>query len=144
MSTDPTTRLNSAIQQFCEEVIAEMKGNISAMGVRGKQYLLYKLKSEKAKAKMRERISSEGILVKLLKTKIYYRYGEAFGVGFKMPKHAIFLVKGVGGTHKISNPREAKDFANEPIDKRLNKLADQVADIYGDKVEINAFRAKIK
>lgn len=144
MITNPTQEINRVIQEFGDEVIAEMKGNISSLGVRGKQFLLRKLKSEKAKAKMQERISTEGVLSKLLKRKIYYQYGEAFGVGFKMPKHAIFLVKGVGGVHKISNPREAKDFANNPIDKRMDKLADQVAEIYGDKVEINAFPAKIK
>ena len=144
MSSDTTTRLNSAVQQFSDEVLADMRANIASLGVRGKQYLLRSIKSEKAKAKMQERISTEGVLTKMLKRKIYYQYGEAFGVGFKMPKHAIFLVKGVGGVHKISNPREAKDFANNPIDKRMDKLADQVAEIYGDKVEINAFRAKIK
>lgn len=144
MNTNTTQELNRVIQEFGDEVITEMKGNISSLGVRGKQYLLRKLKSEKAKAKMQERISTEGVLTKMLKRKIYYQDGEAFGVGFKMPKHAIFLVKGVGGVHKISNPREAKDFANNPIDKRMDKLADQVAEIYGDKVEINAFRAKIK
>jgi len=144
MSSDTTKRLNDAIKQFSDEVITDMRANIASLGVRGKQYLLRKIKSEKAKAKMRERISAEGVLIKTLKYKIYYKYGEAFGVGFKMPKHAIYLIKGVGGIHKASNPREAKDFANGPIDKHIAKLADQVAEISGDKLEINAFKAKIK
>jgi len=78
MSSDTTKRLNDAIKQFSDEVITDMRANIASLGVRGKQYLLRKIKSEKAKAKMRERISAEGVLIKTLKYKIYYKYGEAF------------------------------------------------------------------
>jgi len=144
MNTDPTQALNKAVQQFGDETLAEMRGKISSLNIRGKQHLLKLLKSDKAKAKMQERIASEGITSKLLKKKIYYRYGEATGIGFKMPKQAIYVVKGVGKGHPISNPRTAKDFVNDPINKRLEKLADQVVEIYGDKVEINAFKANIK
>ena len=144
MNSDTTTRINNVIQQFSNEVITDMRANIASLGVRGKQYLLRKIKSQKAKAKMQERISTEGVLTKMLKYKIYYRYGEAFGVGFKIPRHGIYLIKGVGGVHKASNPREKKDFFSGPIDKRIDKLADQIVEISGDKLELNAFRVKIK
>lgn len=142
--TDPTQELNKVVQDFGNATLADMKSSIASLNIRGKQALLKLAKSDKARAKIQERISSEGILSKVLKKKIYYKYGEATGIGFKIPKHAVFEVKGVGRGHKISNQREKKDFFNPAIDKRIEKLADQVVEIYGDKVELNALRAKIK
>jgi hypothetical protein len=44
-----------------------------------------------------------------------------------MPRSAIFLHKGVGKGHPISNPRTAKEWFSPVVDKNIEGLADIVA-----------------
>lgn len=131
-----TKQVNEEVRKFSDEVVAGMKGAISALGIKGKQELLKRLKSDKAKAKLMTRISKEGILKRDVKKKIYYKYGEAFGVGFKFPRHGIFLSKGVGKGRPVSSPGEKKDFFNPAIDSRFNDFANKITEIYADKVDV--------
>lgn len=67
-------------------------------------------------------------------------YGRAAGIisriSFKMPRHAIFVHKGVGKGTPISmvgqTNRKAKPWFNPVIDNRIDELADTVADEQAD------------
>lgn len=131
-----TRQINELSQKFADEVAAAMKATVASLGVKGKQELLRRLKSDKAKANLLKRIGEEGLLKRDIKRKVYYKYGEAFGVGFKFPRHGIFLAQGTGKGRPISSPGEKKDFFNPPIDERFNAFADKVTEIYADKVDV--------
>ena len=77
------------------------------------------------------------------KTSIRKNAGVANRISFKVPRHAIFLHKGVGRGAKAgqTSNRKAKPFLNPPIEKNLGKLADTVADHQGNMI-VNALMIK--
>lgn len=84
-------------------------------------------------------------LRKALRTVVRKNVGVASRISFKIPRHAVFLHKGVGRGTKASQvgntSRKAKPFLNPPIEKNLDKLAAIVADHQGTMV-VNALMIK--
>ncbi len=83
--------------------------------------------------------------LELLRSSTTSKYGLLSSIRFKFPRHMIFVHKGVGHGHPISNPRRAKPWFNEILDKEIEKLADIVAENTADRVVSDSFgRLKIK
>lgn len=73
-------------------------------------------------------------------------------IGFRFPRHGVFVAYGVGGGQPVSGQlsknvkirRRAIDWFDEPIDQEVNKLADVAAEFYGDQATINTYAMMIK
>ena len=73
------------------------------------------------------------------------KYGIVNRVSFKFPRYMVFVHKGVSRKHPISNPREAKEWFNPVIDRKIESLAEIVAENTGDQLVETAFeKLKIK
>ena len=70
-------------------------------------------------------------------------YGEIDTITFSFERHGVFVHKGVGRGHPISNPRTAFEWFNPVLDKRLPELANSIAAVNADAV-LNATRIKIQ
>ncbi len=81
--------------------------------------------------------------------------GEIYMVGFRFPRHGIFISKGVGRGWQMKGgsvvrvaagekfaDREPKDWLNSEIDKRMPRLADNIVSMKADAV-VNVTRIKI-
>jgi hypothetical protein len=75
----------------------------------------------------------------LLKSTTTSKYGVLSSIRFKFPRHMVFVHKGVGRGHPISNPRRAKPWFNEILDKEIEGLADIVAENTADKIVSDSF-----
>lgn len=75
---------------------------------------------------------------KVLRSSVRNYRGVASQISFKMPRHAIFLHKGVGKSRPIISPRGAKPWFNPVISRNLPTLADAVADNQAN-IIVNAF-----
>lgn len=84
----------------------------------------------KLKIEHRANSPSETSAYELLKSNIGYQFGVPFKVGFKFPRHMVFVHKGVGGGN--TSNRTAKEWFNPVIDKNVQKLADELAEDYGE------------
>jgi hypothetical protein len=66
-------------------------------------------------------------------------------ISFKFPRHMVFVAKGVGRGVPVSKAgqsnRKAKDWFNDPVEKRMDELTDIVADHHGAMV-LNAILIK--
>lgn len=82
---------------------------------------------------------------KALKMSVRNKGGVASKISFKMPRHMVFVHKGVGRGTKItdvgSTGRKAKHWYNPVIEKNLPELVDIVADNQGTMV-LNAVMIK--
>lgn len=56
------------------------------------------------------------------------RNGMIEKISYAIPKSGIYVHKGVGRGHLISNPREAKKFFDIPTDKNISELQEIVAE----------------
>lgn len=75
----------------------------------------------------------------LLSSSTTMKYGALSSIRFKFPRHMVFVHKGVGRGHPISNPRKAKPWFNEILDKEIEVLADIVAENTADKIVSDSF-----
>lgn len=76
-------------------------------------------------------------LRKAIKQSLRKRFDTVDRISYKMPRSAIFLHKGVSRGHGRSNPRQAKEWYNPIVDKRMDELADIVADGQGNMIVNN-------
>ena len=91
-----------------------------------------KSKLDQLGVKHYKRSPSRVALQKVLKSKLRKRSGLTDRISYKMPRHAIFLAKGVSKGHPITNPREVKDWYDPVVDDNLPELADIVANGSGN------------
>jgi hypothetical protein len=93
----------------------------------------------------RENSNSPVSAQKALKMAVRNKAGVASKISFKMPRHMVFVHKGVGRGTKItdvgSTNRKAKPWFNPVIEKNLPELVDIVADNQGTMV-LNAVMIK--
>lgn len=84
-------------------------------------------------------------LRKALKTAMRKQAGVTNRISFKIPRHAVFLHKGVGRGTSISQAgttnRKKKPFLNPPIEQNIGKLTEIVADHQGTMI-VNALMIK--
>lgn len=84
-------------------------------------------------------------LRKALRAVVAKKDGITNRISFRIPRHAVFLHKGVGRGTTIaqvgSTKRKAKPWLNPPIENNLDKLADIVADHQGNMI-VNALIIK--
>jgi hypothetical protein len=82
---------------------------------------------------------------KALRTAIRKDAGVTNRVSFKIPRHMVFVHKGVGRGTRISQvgstKRKPKPFLNPVIEKNIGKLGDIVADHQGTMI-VNALMIK--
>jgi hypothetical protein len=88
---------------------------------------------------------SEIAAAKALRASVIKNAGVANKIRFRMPRHMVFVSKGVGRGTKISQVgstnRKAKPWFNPVIEKELSKLTDTVADHHGALI-LNAIMIK--
>lgn len=96
---------------------------------------------------------TEGKLIRKTSYMLRKRSGDLDAVSFKIPVHGIFREYGVGNgqprngvsavksgkaaSGRVYIKRTMSDWIHGPIERNIDKLADIVADYYGDKVLLN-------
>jgi hypothetical protein len=117
---------NKDISEWTKETYGEALDELDRLGV---------VHSEKSKSPIPLR--------KAFKTSIRKNAGVANRISFKIPRHAVFVHKGVGRGAKAgqASNRKAKPFLNPPIEKNMGKLSDTVADHQGTMI-VNALMIK--
>ena len=63
-------------------------------------------------------------------------------ITYQFERHGVFVHKGVSRGHPITNPRNADDWFNAPLERYLPELADSLAEVNTNAV-VNATRMKI-
>jgi hypothetical protein len=76
--------------------------------------------------------SNSNSLSKVLRSSVRKSRGMASRISFNMPRHAIFLHKGVGQGRPANRPKGAKPWFNPVIDRNMPDLADKVANGQAD------------
>lgn len=80
-------------------------------------------------------IGVSGELRKSLRQRVYYYYGVADRIGFKLKRYGIFRAKGVGRGRPIGSAAAnqfAKPWFNPVIDEHLPELADELSQAAAD------------
>lgn len=106
--------LNSGITYWSNKTFDSLKSELDDLGVVHAKY------------------SRSPVALKVaLKKKLSRQRGSINRIAYGMPRHAVFLHKGVSRGHPINNPRKKKEWFN-PVDDRLPELADIVAEGQGN------------
>ena len=118
---------NAAVRQWNSENIPLLKAEMQKLGI--KKY--------------------SGAMMSYLKSRFYFtQQKDIRGIGYKMPRHAVFVHKGVGLGYGINGvttkalggkKRIPKPWFNNVIDKRIPILADEVAKYDADVLANNIF-----
>lgn len=117
---DHTEQLNEDIAGWGKNTLSALQNELDRQGVEHRKYS-----------------RSSRPLKAVLQSKTAKRFGLVNRVGFTMPRHAVFLPKGVSRGHPKTNPRKKKDWFNPVIDQELPKLADKVAEAQGNLIVSN-------
>jgi len=101
-----------------------------------------------ARMRGRLRTQAKGSIQTNLTNQNKYRFGLMEAIGFKFPRHGVFVEMGVfGGLTKkeaiAQNKLNPKPWFNPAMDRGVKELQEGLADITGDLV-INAANAMIK
>ena len=126
MPNDPLGKMNADIRGWTSKTTGDLKG-----------------KFNKLKIEHRANSPSPQASVGVLANQFGSTQGAISRVGFKFPKHMVFVAKGVGkgvpmaiaGTSATT--RQQKDWFNSTIDDNIDELATKVADAQGDLVVNN-------
>jgi len=116
--------MNNGIAGWAKGTKSEVINELNALGV--KHY-----KNSPNKVPLR----------KAIKDSVRKRFDSIDRISYKIPRSAIFLHKGVSRGHGKSNPRKAKEFYNPIVDKRMDELADIVAEGQGN-IIVNSLNIK--
>lgn len=111
---DTTEDLNSGITDWSNQTFDALKNELDALGV---QHSKYSRSPQSLKAALRKKLGRQR--------------GTINRISFGMPRHAVFLQKGVSRGHPKTSPRKKKEWFN-PVDDRLPQLADIVAEGQGN------------
>lgn len=128
-----TEQYNRELKQWGKSLRDLMRVRISLLGIKGKTELLKQIKSPQALAELQHRMDKEGILKKYVSANYKAQDGEIFRIGIKFPRQGVWVQKGVGFKHPVSNPRQIKDWFNAPLDARVPQLANLVVKCKADK-----------
>ncbi len=107
--------LNSEITEWSKETKEYLVDEMDALGIQHSKNSTSRLPLRKA-----------------LKVTVRKRFGNIDRISFSVPRHSIFLAKGVSRGHGIDNPRQAKDWYNPVIKNRLPGLEDIVVEQTGN------------
>ncbi len=116
--------MNSDIKQWSDDTKSELIGEIDSLGIKRYKYSRNPLPLRKA-----------------LKRSLRKRFDVIDRVSFSMPRSAIFVHKGVSRGHTKNNPRQAKEWYTPVINKRIEPLADIVANGQGNLI-VNGLNIK--
>lgn len=119
---------NNAVGDWTSDTKGQVISEMDALGI---------VHSEKSKSKVPAK--------KALRTALRKNAGVTNRISFKIPRHMVFVHKGVGRGTRISQvgttKRKPKPFLNPVIEKNIGKLAEVVADHQGTMV-VNALMIK--
>lgn len=119
---------NAAVGDWTADAKSQVIAEMDALGI---------VHSEKSKSPVAAK--------KPLRTSLRKNAGVTNRISFKIPRHMVFVHKGVGRGTKISQVgttnRKPKPFLNPVIEKNIGKLVDVVADHQGTMV-VNALMIK--
>lgn len=125
---DYDKKLNDDVSKWRKDTESKLKESMDAAGIKH---------SDKSKSPVAARDALKSAQAK--------KFGVVNRISFKFPRHLVFVEKGVGRGHPISNPREAKPWFNKIVEDQMESLADIVAENTADKVVSDSFeRMKIK
>jgi hypothetical protein len=117
-------KMNDDIADWNRDNLSDIRNQISSLGI--KHYAYSRNPTPLANA---------------IRGKLFKRADLVNKIGYSMPRSAVFLAKGVSRGHTKNNPRTAKDWFNEPVEKNLDSLGDIVADNGGNLI-VNALKIK--
>jgi hypothetical protein len=121
---------NQDVLQWSQESVAMMKQRVSQ--------LTNKSKHEYLKAK-------GASLEQSIKTRNTKRFGDIERIMFPFLRHGFFIAIGASRKHPYkSNPRQKIEWYNFIFDKRIDTLADIVAEHYADKAMAKASDLGVK
>jgi hypothetical protein len=112
--------MNDDIKSWTQETKSSIIGKMNSLGIKHYRYSQNPIPLQQA-----------------LKTSLRKRNNLTDRISFKMPRSAIFLHKGVSRGHSKNNPRQAKEFFNDPVEKQMPKLGDIVANHQGNLIVNN-------
>lgn len=116
--------LNTNIKAWDEKNLYDVRKEMDALGIKHRKGSPSKISAKRS-----------------LSSKLTQRSGLTNRISYSMPRHMVFVHKGVSRGHPKTNPRTAKEFFNPVVNKNLEELADIVADGQGTLV-INALIIK--
>lgn len=139
MSTDfSVEKYNQELKQWQQRGYAAFKAQIASLGMKGKTELL---RMGRNPAAIQRRIELEGLLKKNLKRgKLGKESGEIVSIGFKFPRHGIFVAYGVGKGRPISSPKNAKDWWGPWFSANVPLLAARIAEYKASYIVKSAVR----
>jgi hypothetical protein len=115
------THANTRISDWAKKRVPELKQQINALGI---QHV--------------SRSPSKTASASMLKNTLRKKDGLINRIGYSIPRHMIYVHKGVGRGTKINQVgttnRKAKPWYNPVIDKNIDELADIVAEEVGGAV----------
>lgn len=113
MDANDIQRVNKVVRDWKDGTVGDLKGQFAKLKIEHRENSPSKVPSEKA-----------------LRGLVGMAYGLASKVGFKFPRHMVFVHKGVGGGQKGS--RVAKEWFNPVMEKQVEVLADELAEEHAD------------
>ena len=122
MDTNELQKVNNVVKNWKDDSLKDLKDQFTKLDI-----------------KHVERSPSESPARQLLKSVMGYAFGLASRVGFKFPRHMVFVHKGVGrgGTGN----RKKKEWFNPVMDEQVEKLADELAEQHAE-LAVNAINIK--
>jgi len=134
--------------QWASRVRALAKRNTAAFTKGKNKPYIYGSKDKNKKGEKYTKWHKHGEIEPLLSKSISYKIKEISGITdsikIQFPRHGVFRAYGVGNGQPISGgiakkiKRSMSDWADNPIDQNIEKLADIASEFYGDQVCINA------
>lgn len=115
---------NNEVKSWGTNTVKELQREVSQLGIKHAE------KSKSPRAAKDSITSTTG-----------KKFDIVTSVRLKFPRHMVFVHKGVGRGHPISNPRQAKEWFNPVIEKKIEDLADIVAEHAADMVVSKSFEA---
>jgi len=121
---------NQEVIQWSQQSVALMKQNVQMMTNKSKQQYLR---------------AKNGQLAASIKTKNTKRFGDIERIMFPFLRHGYFIAVGASRKHAAkTNPRQKVEWFNFIFEKRMDSLADIVANYYADKALAKASEFGVK
>lgn len=143
MTLESAEEFNAAVKGWGKATRSALLMRLASLGLNGRVELRKTTKKhirrlgigkEQGGAILRQ-IAGEETLYESLRVKYKSGSGEIYFVSFPFNRKGIFVAKGVSRAHKISNPRQKKDWYTEVMDVQTAVLADIIANRYADGIE---------
>lgn len=122
MDSNDIERVNKVVRDWKDGTMGDLKGQFAQLNI------VHRANSP-----------SDRPAEKSLRGLVGLAYGLASKVGFKFPRHMVFVHKGVG--RGDTSNRTAKEWFNPVMEKQVDQLADDLAEEHAE-LAVKAIRIK--